>query len=192
MGLRVLSSLGFGAMIFTLLACAGSSITQPNNPVATFSFPNGKGGQLIDPSFSAIEANQFQISGTKTVEVTALGVELAEANQPARSVGIFDSTGNLIASASVSTTDRLVDGYLYKDIAPVNLTPGNQYYIGALHENGTVDNYYWSTNTASTPAYIQDQGTCYRATSVFQSGTFSTPVTTIRHYIGNFLSRELN
>ena len=192
MRLRILSSLAFGAMMLSLFACAGSSITQPNTSEPAFAFPNGKGGQLVDPTFSAIEANKFQVTGAQTIQVTALGVELAVANQTDREVGIFDVNGNLLTSATVSTSDRQVDGYFYKDISPINLIPGNQYYIGALHVSGTVDNYYWNTNTATPLSYIQDQGTCFLVSSTLTSGTFSGPNTNIRHYSGNFLSHALN
>ncbi len=50
-------------------------------------------------------------------------------------VGLYDSSGNLLASAIVSLSDSVVGGYLFQSITPVALTAGDTYtvdaYVGA-------------------------------------------------------------
>lgn len=184
------SVIAFGSLVLVLAACGGGSGTT--NPViaSAYSFPSGKGGQVIDPSFSAVEGDKFAVTGTKNVIVTSLGVEHAVDNQTDRQVGLFDGSGNLIVSTTVSTTDPLIDGYHYKTITPVTLTPGSQYFIGALHVENTNDSYIWDTNTATTASYIQDLGTYYSGAAVIVSHmTFNGPGGA-RHYSANFQSYQ--
>ena len=173
--------------IALLFGCGGT--VKEGATFGAYSFPSGKGGQVIDPSFTATEGDMFQITGSKTVVVTALGVEHADPTQTDRQVAIVDTSGNILATTVISTSDNLVEGYHYKSITPISLTPGKQYFVGELHIAGTQDFYIWNTNVASTPSYIQDIGTCYGG--LIQTGMgFSTPGTP-RHYSASFLSHQI-
>ena len=50
-------------------------------------------------------------------------------------VGLYDSLGNLLASATVSTSGPVVDGYVFQSITPLGLTAGNTYTIDAFTGN---------------------------------------------------------
>jgi hypothetical protein len=81
---------------------------------------------------------QFRVNSD--ISVTALGFFDNFGNGLANSyqVGIWDSAGNLIASATVDsgTTDTLMNEFRYKDISGVTLTAGQTYTIGALFLTG--------------------------------------------------------
>ena len=59
-------------------------------------------------------------------------------NQSAVSVGLWSSGGTLLASASVTTNDALVNASRYAPITTLMLSPGQTYYIGAFAPAGTI------------------------------------------------------
>ncbi len=61
--------------------------------------------------------------------VNALGAYYEPDLVAPETVGLYDSSGNLLASASIPLTNTVVDGYLSQSIAPVSLTAGNQYTV---------------------------------------------------------------
>ena len=190
MRLRLPFAISGLSLLLVLVACGGSGAID-GNVQGAYSFPLGKGGTTIDPSFSAVETDAFSITGPHDVQVTSLGIELADPSQSVRQVALFDSGGNILATTMVSTSDQLIDGYFYKAISPVTLISGRQYFIGELHIAGTMDSYTWNTNVATTPSYIRDIGTCYCATGSITNGmSFSTPGTP-RHYSASFQSRQI-
>ena len=160
---------------------------------AVYTFPSGKGGMLISPGFDAVEGNLFQIAGGADLVVTALGFEYERPSQQAAPTAIFDSDGNILASAMISGTDTLSDGYYWKAINPITLVSGNQYYIGSLHGTGPGWQYIWNTHVASTPSSVADLGTYFKVSSTifgsswqFGGGTSQYGSGEIRHYVGNF------
>jgi uncharacterized protein DUF4082 len=46
-------------------------------------------------------------------------------------VGLFDNSGNLLASITVLLSDPVVGSYLFHSIAPVSIVAGNQYTVAA-------------------------------------------------------------
>lgn len=54
-------------------------------------------------------------------------------------VGIWDSVGNLLGSTTVAsgTSDPLINQFRYHPIAPISLSAGQTYHIGALYTTGT-------------------------------------------------------
>jgi Domain of unknown function (DUF4082) len=87
----------------------------------------------------------FEFTVSQSVSVTALGVYDADivhglAN-PAQ-VGIWDVNGNLLASTTVpaGTGGTLIDNFLYSSIAPLSLTAGVDYVVGA-HVNDTATSF---------------------------------------------------
>lgn len=81
----------------------------------------------------------FQFSTNSTVTVTALGYydDLQDGFATAHEVGIFDSQGNLLTSASltVGSVNFLNDDFRYQTITPIVLA-ANQTYILAATSNG--------------------------------------------------------
>lgn len=62
-------------------------------------------------------------------------------------VGLWDSSGNLLASATVDsgTTIPLENGFRFVDLVdPVSLTSGSIYYLGALYPLGDTDRYVFN------------------------------------------------
>ena len=187
------------AAALSAAGCAGSVSTLNRNPVASdvaFTFPVGKGGSLITPSFAAVEGNQFQITGSSIVVVTDLGYESQQSSQIPEPTAIFDASGNVLASATISSADLLSDGYYWKPISPITLTAGSTYYIGSLHGSGTASQYTWNTHTATVPNYLTDLGTYFKVASTIDGGSWQYGGGTsqygsgeIRHYVGNFKAR---
>jgi hypothetical protein len=51
-------------------------------------------------------------------------------------VAIYDGSGGLLTSTTVTLLDPLVDGYFYKTISPITLTSGSQYVVDEFSSNG--------------------------------------------------------
>jgi hypothetical protein len=86
--------------------------------------------------------NNFE--ALNTVRVTALGYYdnfgdgFVSSPHP---VALYDSLGNLLASADVATTDPLIGHWRYHVIAPVTLVAGDTYQIDG---ESLGDNYTWN------------------------------------------------
>jgi hypothetical protein len=99
-------------------------------------------------------------------------------------VGIFNSTGNLLASAQVTSSDPVIGFFNYQAITPVDLAAGQTYYI--LAETGSSD-YTWGVNgltvipniTFDSDAYISSPtlafGTTSQGIGVAQGGGYFGP-----------------
>ena len=67
------------------------------------------------------------------ISVTALGAfQDAVTNTPAIEVGLWNATGTLLASNTITTASLLVDQSMYESITPVTLMAGQTYYLGAF------------------------------------------------------------
>ena len=185
-----------------LSSCAGRNgtvvVPGPTDPVAVYTFPGGKGGNLISPSFDAVEGDLFQVSGSANILVTAIGYEVDRTSQQAAPAAIFDASGNVLAVASISSADTVSNGYYWKSISPLPLMAGSQYYIGGFHGSGFGWQYTWNTEFASTPSFVSDLGTYFKISSTIGGGTWQYGGGTsqygsgeIRHYIANFQARAL-
>jgi hypothetical protein len=71
----------------------------------------------------------WTFSLSAAVTVTALGDYEVRGGSPAE-VGIWDASGNLLASATVSASDPVTDGFNFVAIGPVTLPAGSGYTIG--------------------------------------------------------------
>jgi len=178
-------------------SCAGRSASVAGATfapaVTAYSFPSGKGGGLISPGFPAVEGNLFQVIGGKDVVVTALGFEDERSPQQTSQTAIFDSSGNTLVVARISSADALADGYYWKQISPLTLMAGHEYYIGSLHGSGSTWDYIWNTHAAQVPPYIADLGTYFKVSATIDGGSWQFGGGTsqygsgeIRHYVGNF------
>jgi hypothetical protein len=157
--------------------------------VPIYTWAGSKGGNLTTPTFDAVEGNQFQVTGGKDVVVTKLGYEATPQTQPTGITAIFDQNGTVLAQATITGSDTLINGYYYKDITPLTLSSGSTYYIGSLHGTGAAWNYFHNTNVAATPSFIVDLGTTFKVTSTIAGGTWATPGVP-RHFVGNFLAHQ--
>jgi hypothetical protein len=69
----------------------------------------------------------FTANGNFSVD--ALGIYYNSKLTGSEIVGLYDSSGNLLASATVPTTGTQVNGYVFQSITPVALTSGDQYTV---------------------------------------------------------------
>jgi hypothetical protein len=110
---------------------AGISFTSPGT-----TFNNGAGFSL-----------GFSFTATSTVTIDAVGYFDEGGLQESHTVGIFDSAGNLLASAPI-TGGTLTGFFDYVSIAPLTLTAGDTYQI--MGNSGFIDNYTFSPVGFST------------------------------------------
>jgi MYXO-CTERM domain-containing protein len=169
-----------------------TAVTAMAQADVAYSFPQGKGGILITPSFAAVEGNLFQV-GSQNLYVTALAYENDRPNLQGITAIFNASTGQMLASATITNSDPLSNGYYWQSINPLFLHAGQQYYIGSLHTYGVDGNYIWNTMDATVPSYITDEGTYFKVSSTidggfwqFGGGQSQYGSGEIRHYVGNF------
>lgn len=76
---------------------------------------------------------------TTGISVTSLGVfQDVITNQSPLTVGLWAQNGTLLASATVTSADPLLNQTLYQSITPVDLTAGDTYYLGAYSATGNI------------------------------------------------------
>ena len=95
---------------------------------------NGAGTRTRD----SVIGYQFTVGGT-AAQINALGVydHNSDGLLDAHDVGIWDSSNVLLRSVSVpsGTSATLLDDFRYADVAPLTLSAGTTYVIGALFFN---------------------------------------------------------
>lgn len=105
-----------------------------------------------------------------SVSVDALGFYNQSGLTSGETVGLYDASQNLLASANVTLTDPETGGYLFHNIAPVTLTAGQQYTVDVF-----VGNNDWSYGTAdpsSAPGITyQSHDFLYASSLSFPTGT---------------------
>lgn len=67
-----------------------------------------------------------------SISVTALGAFSVDVQGRSLEVGLWDSSGTLLASDTVTSSGMSVNNSIYESIAPVTLTAGNTYYIAVF------------------------------------------------------------
>jgi len=108
-----------------LLTC--TFVCSGNEGILTFSgtggYVNGTAGWSFDP--------------TVNISVTSLGAsDVSTFGSSPLLVGLWDQSGSLLASTTVSSNDPIVNLTHYDSITPVTLTAGQTYYLGAYAVNG--------------------------------------------------------
>ncbi|HEY6342917.1 MAG TPA: DUF4082 domain-containing protein [Bryobacteraceae bacterium] len=89
-------------------------------------------------------------------------------------VGIFDSAGDLLASAQVTSADPVTGFFNYQAITPLVLAASQTYYI--LAETGSSD-YTWGVNGLTVNPDITFDGDAYIQSSTLAFGTSSEGLT---------------
>jgi hypothetical protein len=81
---------------------------------------------------------------TNDITVTALGCfdYLLGPGQGAVEVGLWNSTGALLASNTITASSTLFNQSRYQAVTPVFLVPGQTYHLGAFPTNGTWSGLY--------------------------------------------------
>lgn len=109
-------------------------------------------------------------TSTANISVDALGFYDGTGISAPETVGIFNSSGTLLASVSVPNSGTTVSGYFFASITPVALTKGNQYTVNAL--TGNNDWNYGFVNPNTTADITYDNHT-YDYTSEFTFPTYT-------------------
>jgi hypothetical protein len=114
-----------------------------------------------------------------SISVTALGYYNAtltgglfglDASCNCGEVGIFNSAGNLLSSAQVTSSDPVTGFFNYQAITPLQLAGGQTYYI--LAETGSSD-YTWGVNGLTVSPNITFGSDAYISSSTLAFGTSS-------------------
>ncbi len=74
---------------------------------------------------------------TTFITVTALGCFTNAIGNQGMAIGLWNSSGSLLASNLVTTISSLAGLSRYESIAPIFLDPGQTYYMGAYSPNGS-------------------------------------------------------
>ena len=112
----------------------GNGVATLPEPAYTFGVMGGGGAGFTGYTFGSL----FTVVTACTV--TDLGAydhgqDGLNASMP---VGIWSAAGTLLASTTVTTSDKLVGFFRYHTLTtPVALTAGQQYYVGAMVTNGS-------------------------------------------------------
>src|SRR5579864_168105 len=93
------------------------------------------GGLITDYSPNVPVNLGLVFTANSTFPVDALGIYYQSFLTAPEQVGLYDSSGNLLASATVTLSDPLVSGYLFHSITPVSLTAGHTYTVDAFVGN---------------------------------------------------------
>ena len=124
--------------ILSLMATALSAAAQGTEAMLNYAATAPLNGS---PVFSTIysEINgpvgwTFQPAGN--IDVTALGAFAYLVPRNGLDVGLWDSSGNLLASELVTTTGTAVDQSFYESITPVLLDADQTYYVAAYSPSG--------------------------------------------------------
>ena len=119
------------------------------------------------------------------IDVTALGAfDYVVPGTGVLDVGLWDSTGTLLASGTISATSTSINQSLYQSITPVMLTAGQTYYLAAYSPSGSFsfyvvgpDNGPNGGNATMSPeiqlgaaAYTPDAGFAFPSTTEGSSG----------------------
>jgi len=125
--MRILLSLGFAAAVWTAFG-QGTFQALPGDPQ----------NHTTTTYFGGTVGGTFQV--TNHITVTDLGCfnYVFDSNPGAIQVGLWDSSGSLLASNTITPASTLVDYTRYESITPVFLDPGHTYHLGAYSTNETI------------------------------------------------------
>jgi hypothetical protein len=129
-----------------------------------------------------------------SISVSALGYYNAGLTSPAAAglspgcncgeVGIFNSAGDLLTSAQVTSSDPVIGFFNYQAITPLQLSAGHTYYI--LAETGSSD-YTWNVNGLTVDPNITFDDDAYISSSTLAFGTSSEGTGAVGFFGPNFL-----
>ncbi len=176
--LRILGiSLLLGGLNGVVLAQAEHSATPdqlvpapPTNPVlggATPAIVSWTGGSefAIFYGGSTGDVVGFRFMMNSEMAVESLGVWANDSTVPGLTsdhmVGIWDDTMTLIASTTVTPASPMTGDFRYEAIAPVNLSTGTLYTIGALYTATDDDAYVSSAANLVTDPAVSFQGAVF-------------------------------
>jgi hypothetical protein len=99
---------------------------------------------------------EFKANAATSVEKLGFYDDNGDGLTESHFVGIWDLSGNLLTSATVSPTDPLVDSFRYTSISPLKLTAGTNYVIGAM-TGWEKYSWGWSVTTPAEITFVTDR-----------------------------------
>jgi hypothetical protein len=108
----------------------------------------------------------YEFQANQSTDVVALATWNSWSSTAPAEVGLWDASGNLLASASVSSTSPTTGtaGWSYTDITPVALTPGATYTVGSF---GTSANYTYDPSGFTVDPRITYVDNAFSSTDAF-------------------------
>ena len=104
-----------------------------------------------------------------TFSVDALGIYDYPGLAGPEQVGLYNSSGNLLASATVTLTDPLISGYFFQSVTPVTLSAGSTY---------TVDVFVGNNPFGYGPAPTANGAVTYKGATYLYSSSLAFPTFT--------------
>jgi hypothetical protein len=165
-------------ILMFVLAC--SAITLMAAPVPAITFGNLTGESLANGPFTL----GWQFTLSQSITVTGLGAfdDSQDGLAESHDVGIWDSLGNLMGSATVAsgTTDPLLNQFRYAS-ASFTLGPGT-YNIGALWLDGADNN----TFPGDVTSYTTAAAVTFDANAYVGGGTLANPINSVDNQAAYF------
>jgi hypothetical protein len=135
-------------------------------------YSQNTGESLGNPPFTL----GWDFTANKSLSVNALGFfdDSQDGLTDSHDIGLWDSSGNLLANTTVTTTDPLTNQWRYSAVSPVTLTAGDTYYVGALYLDGNDPNVFaGDSGVVTTTANITYLESMYEASSTLSFPTSS-------------------
>lgn len=142
-------------MIKKLLISLIAATAFATSASATTSAPAITFDSLSNVGTSTVWNLGFEFIANQTLDVVALGSLTAGIGGSPVQVGLWNSSGNLLASAAVTGSSTTLNQFSYTSVAPVQLTAGSTYFVASVGYTA----YGWNpTNAASSPliTYVKD------------------------------------
>ncbi|MEN8165126.1 MAG: DUF4082 domain-containing protein [Acidobacteriota bacterium] len=147
--------------VVTILVCApmawGQAITGFVGGSEYDSYYGSLNGDVVGYRFTVTTALNISSLGVWNNDSNGDGPGLTASHQ----VGVWDGSQALLASATVDPSGIVVGDWIYTDITPVTLNPGETYTIGAMYLSGDLDSYISSASSMTTVPEITFGGAVY-------------------------------
>jgi Domain of unknown function (DUF4082) len=160
------STVALGIALLSSAAANAAAI----NPQLFYS--QNMGESLGNPPFTL----GWDFTANKSLSVNALGFfdDSQDGLAESHDIGLWDSSGSLLASTTVTTTDQLTNQWRYSAVSTVTLTAGNTYYVGALYLDGNDPNVFaGDSGVVTTTANITYLESTYEAGNTLSFSTSS-------------------
>jgi hypothetical protein len=139
---------------FVLLCLGLCQTTFAQTPIVT-SFTGGGGpfGSFYGTLLPSGDTIGYRFTADANITITDLGIvdDFDGILDSAHQVGLWrDSDQALLASTTVSSADTLFSGFWYAPVAPVELSAGTEYTLGAVYASDDLDSYISGPSSIST------------------------------------------
>src|SRR3984893_14870696 len=143
-------------------------------------------GFSLGTTFTVGSTNEFVLDLGVWDGANGVNGSIGDGLQSSIPVGLFDSVGNLLASATIpsGTTATLLHGFRYVAIAPVNLLAGNTYTLAAYYSSSDPDVLHDQGGSPSTSSDFTNYLGAFTGRNDVGSLSFPTGHTNGTAYVG--------